>query len=463
MTTMPVRISSGAGARIPASPTSREKLADHIYQRFFKASILVVLTAGGTWGAVNLLESGWAGSFQQLRLLPAIHAHAHAMVFGWVGLFVMGFAYQMFPRFKATSLWNPPLAVSTLYLMLAGILARIGAELLAPGRTALGLGLLSAALELTAVSLFICIIRRSMWKGIEPPQAYELYLGAAMLWFWVQTALSAFLFFAKVTATSREELIPRIALIDGSLLTVQFLGFVSMMIAGVSLRVLPIFYRLRQPKDDRRRLIFWLMNGSLVLGVATYLGFFTTRVTAFALGLELAYILTFAWAVLLVRQLGIFSQAAAPDRSLKFVRTAYGWLLVATAMLPLFPLYSALTGQAFSHAYMGAQRHAFTVGFVSMMILGISSRIVPMLSGLEKEAPALLGPFLLLNVGNALRVGLQILTDFVPTVAYHWVGFTGFIQVVGLFWWGVVMWRTMNLAKMTSARLSCAPVASEPR
>ena len=463
MSTMPVQIPSGAGASVPGSPVSQETLPNHIYRRFFKAGILVVLTAGCTWGAVNLLEIGLAGSFLQMRLLPAIHAHAHAMVFGWVGLFVMGFAYQLFPRFKATSLWKPALAAFTLYLMLTGILARIGAELLPPGRMALGLGLISAAAELTAVSLFIRIIRRSVRKAIEPPQVYELYLGAAMFWFWVQTALSHFFFFAKVTATSREELVSRIALIDGSLLSIQFLGFVAMMIAGVSLRVLPMAYRLRQPKDDRRRLIFWLMNGSLVLGVASYLGFFATRVAAFALGLELAYILTFAWAVLLVRQLSVFSQAAAPDRGLKFIRAAYGWLLVATAMLPLVPLYNALTGQAFSHAYMGAHRHALTVGFVSMMILGISSRIIPVLSGLEKEVGTLLAPFLLLNAGNALRVGLQILTDFAPTVAYPWVGFTGFVEVVGLFWWGVVMWRTMNLAKTTSARLFCAPAALEPR
>jgi hypothetical protein len=46
------------------------------------------------WGAINLLQIAVSGSFLQLRLLPAIHAHAHAMVYGWVGLFVMGFAYQ---------------------------------------------------------------------------------------------------------------------------------------------------------------------------------------------------------------------------------------------------------------------------------------------------------------------------------------------------------------------------------
>ena len=99
-------------AAAPGPPAIREGLPDYIYQRFFKAGIFVVLTAGCTWGAVNLLEIGLAGSFLQMRLLPAIHAHAHAMVFGWVGLFVMGFAYQSFPRPKASSVLEGPTSLA---------------------------------------------------------------------------------------------------------------------------------------------------------------------------------------------------------------------------------------------------------------------------------------------------------------------------------------------------------------
>jgi hypothetical protein len=35
-----------------------------------------------------------------LKLLSWIHPRAHAMIFGWVGMFVMGFADQSFPRSK---------------------------------------------------------------------------------------------------------------------------------------------------------------------------------------------------------------------------------------------------------------------------------------------------------------------------------------------------------------------------
>jgi hypothetical protein len=51
------------------------------------------LTVGCLWGAINVLQIAMGKSFLQLRLLPSIHAHAQAMIFGWVGMFVMGFAY----------------------------------------------------------------------------------------------------------------------------------------------------------------------------------------------------------------------------------------------------------------------------------------------------------------------------------------------------------------------------------
>jgi hypothetical protein len=60
-------------------------------------------------------------------------------------------------------------------------------------------------------------------------------------------------------------------------------------------------------------------------------------------------------------------------------------------------------------------------------------------------------------VGNIGRVTLQILTDFVPQVAFPLVGFTGFIEVTALAWWGVELWHTMNLSKTHRAKLLQTP------
>ena len=149
------------------------------------------------------LQIALGGTFLQVRLVPAIQAHAHAMIFGWMGLFVMGFAYQSFPRFKYVSLWRPDLANMTLYLMLIGIASRVGAELLQPMPVGVGLGILAAGTELAAITMFIVIILKTARQSVEPHQIYEKFIFGAFFWFFVQAIVSDLLFFAKVTAVGR--------------------------------------------------------------------------------------------------------------------------------------------------------------------------------------------------------------------------------------------------------------------
>lgn len=436
----------------------QEALEDYIYRRFFKAGVVTVLSVGCLWGALNLLQIGLGKSFLQMNLLPSIHAHAHAMIFGWVGLFVMGFAYQSFPRFKNTTLWRPDLANRSFYLMLAGIVAFMAAELLSPRPLAFLLAAFSSLVELAAILIFLTVLYQTARKSLEPHNRYEKFIAGSFIWFLVQAILNDFFFFAKATAISPKVLIMRIALIDGPLRDIQVLGFAALIIAGVSQRFVPAVYGLGKAERDRQNLIFWLMNGSLLLDIACYVLFLTTHNLFFAFGLEAAYILMPVWAILLAKQLGVFRSPTQPDRTFKFIRAAYVWLIFATAMMPFFVVYGALTHQVFAHSYLGAQRHAFTVGFISMMILGVSSRVAPILAGVDaKKLGSLWGVFLLFNFGSAARVILQILTDFVPRIAYPLVGFTGFIEVTALAWWGIELWRTMNRAKTERPKVLGAP------
>jgi hypothetical protein len=435
-----------------------ETLQDYIYRRFFKAGVAIVLTVGCLWGAINLLQIALGRNFLQLPLLSSIHAHAHAMIFGWVGMFVMGFAYQSFPRFKNATLWRPGLANLSFYLLGSGIVAGMAAEMLLPTRVSFVLGTISGAAEITSVAIFMVVLYRTARQSIEPHNPYEKFIASSFLWFVLGTILEAVFFFAKATAHSERGLIMRIALIDGPLRDVQLLGFAALIIAGVSQRFVPHVYGLGKPARDRQPLIFWLINGGLLLNIISYVLLLTTHQLYFAIGLELAYLLMPLWAVLLAKQIGVFREPTQPDRTFKFIRAAYVWLVIACGMMPFFPLYGALTHQVFAHTYMGSHRHAFTVGFISMMILGVSSRVVPILAGIDaKQLNSLWAPFLLFNAGCAGRVILQILTDFVPNVAYPMIGFTGFIELSALLWWGIELWRTMNVATTNRTNISRAP------
>jgi hypothetical protein len=148
----------------------------------------------------------------------------------------------------------------------------------------------------------------------------------------------------------------------------------------------------------------------------------------------------------------IFEPVEEPQRSHKFVRGAYGWLIVAGLLVVWEPFHLSLLGVPFSHAYTGAIRHAVTVGFISQMILGFGAHVIARMNDLdEKSLAPLWSVFFLVNLGNAGRVALEIATDFTPA-AFAPMGLTGFIELVGLAIWAYNVSRPL----MSSRRLKVA-------
>jgi hypothetical protein len=154
----------------------------------------------------------------------------------------------------------------------------------------------------------------------------------------------------------------------------------------------------------------------------------------------------------------IYGPARDNDRSLKYLRTAYAWLGISLVMLVLLPAYqfgilsffapqSPAASIGFSHAYYGAIRHAVTVGFISLMIMGVSAKVVPTLGGMDvHELSPLWLPLILLNVGCSLRVTTQILTDFTP-VAFSIMGMSGLLELAALAIWGGHLLRLISRIK----------------
>jgi len=81
------------------------------------------------------------------------------------------------------------------------------------------------------------------------------------------------------------------------------------------------------------------------------------------------------------------------------------------------------------------------------MIVGVSSKVVPTLSGVDvRRANSLWPTFVLLNLGNLTRVSFQIATDFSPS-AYTVMGVSGFIEVLGLTLWAYELFANMRVGK----------------
>jgi hypothetical protein len=437
----------------PAAPPPTRWAADAIYRPFFRSAIVVVLTAGAVWGAYLLLRIAWFGSFRAAGL-HEVNAHGHAQIFGWVGLFVMGFAYQAFPRFKHATLALPGLAWASLGLMLAGLVGRTFGEPLASEMSGAGeVAIASAWAEVAACLLFVVVVVTTWRRTDRPVTVSEGYILSALGWFVFQAAFEAVYLQSLLAAGSRDEVLKLVATWQGAMREAQIHGFALLMILGVSQRLVPIFYGLPAPNRTLSRVALVLLNLA-VAGEVVSLVLMREAGRAWAGGWYLATLMLAVTVATLVWNWQVFGRSPEPDRSLKFIRAAYAWLLISLAMALFLPAYqfavlpalapqSGATATGFSHAYYGAVRHAITVGFVSMMILGVSSRVVPTLNGADvSRLSRLWVPFALLNAGCTLRVVFQIVTDF-TSWAFPVAGVSGVLEVTALAVWAAHLWAVM--------------------
>lgn len=426
--------------------------ADVIYRRFFLAGIAVVLTLGASWGAWLLGRMAWSGTFRAAGL-HEINAHGHAQIFGWVGLFVMGFAYQAFPRFKHTDLRWPVLAFASWWLMLGGLVTRAVLEPFAALHpTWVGVILLAGAAEIVAVALFVGVLVGTWHRSGKPLAPYDWYIVSALGWFFIQAVCDT-VYLAATLLTVGPEKLNVVATWQAPLRDLQIHGFALLMILGVSQRLLHHVYGL--PAANARASLWALPVLNLaVLGEASGLILMRMAGPAWAALWYGSVVVLTATVAGLVVQWRVFSAAAEPDRSLKFIRAAYIWLLISLAMLVFLPVYQRIVlptfapdraaAAGFSHAFYGATRHAITVGFISLMIVGVAARVVPTLNGIDSAIlPALWLPFVLIDLGCSLRVAGQVATDFSDTV-FPLVGISGVLEVTGLAVWGVHLARIMT-------------------
>lgn len=427
-----------------AIAVARPSIADSIYRPFFLAGIATVLTLGAVWGAYLLLRIGLTGDFHAAGL-HEINAHGHAQIFGWVGLFVMGFAYQAFPRFKHTSLVHPRCAVATLVMLLVGLVGRSVAQPLAGASAWLWwVAVGSSLLEIVAIGLFCLLIVATLARSGKGFAFYDYYILTALVWFFVQAVYES-VYLTATLAASGPALLQLVATWQAPLRDLQIHGFALLMILGVSQRLFHHFYGLRTPSPTLSLALLPILTLA-VIGEAVGLVLMRQSGHAWAaLWYACVVTLTLATAAL-VYDWRIFSRPLEVDRSLKFLRTAYVWLFVSLGMLVAIPAYQWALGRfapaseaavlGFSHAYYGATRHAITVGFVSLMIVGVASKVVPTLNGVDiKALPALWAPFALINLGCLVRVVGQTATDWTPA-AFPIAGISGLLEVTGLAIWG---------------------------
>lgn len=406
---------------------------------FFLAAIVLTLTAGATWGAILLVRIAWARSFTSLSVFE-VNAHGQAQIYGWVGLFILGAAYLLVPRFTGVSLAHPGFAVASLPLMVTGTVVRAFGEPFPEAGLGPVFALTGAGLQLLAVAVFLLVMVRTL-RQAPARGATHRYLLAALGWFAVAAVLDVVHLARLLGAPTRDALLRQVAVWQFALREAQIHGLALTLIFGMSLWLLPALLRRKVAMQTLAKRLWWPLQIALVVEIVAFVTFMTTYEEVWA-GVMWAGQVVFAGAALAFAiGLGLW-QRGPVTRELKFLRASHVWLAVALFMLVSAPAWSALVHEPFSHAWYGATRHAVTVGFVSLTIVGIGAALVRQVTGRALSRKALLVAFVLLNVGCTLRVALQAWTDLAPA-AFPVAGVSGLFEVAGLTVWGVAMGRAL--------------------
>ncbi len=411
--------------------------ADTIYRRFFVGGILLILTAGATWGAWLLWKIGFSGAFTGISIHD-VNAHGHAQIFGWVGLFIMGFAYQAFPRIWHTRLAAPILAAAVFVLMAAGlIVCTLGMTLAGSWRYAVPAAMIGGGMELLGVCIFAGQIVTTYRRSDARMEPYIGFILVAIGWFVAMTGMNVWHTWNTMTAPASEQLLYYVKTYQAPLRDLQIHGLALFMILGVGQRMLPGLFDVPRINDRRAWWALAVLTFGVIGEVALFVAYGWTGNHVLAATLMIPWIMLASGIVMVAWPWKLWRPFATPDRSAKFVRMAYAWLAVSMIMLLLLPVYQYLSGIVFSHAYYGSVRHAITVGFISLMIMGFAAKVVPTLNGVDpRQLSALWGPFILVNLGCFLRVSTQTLTDWYPGF-FAVIGMSGTLEVAGLAWWGI--------------------------
>jgi hypothetical protein len=426
-----VELSQTAGVGVDREST-RGQL---IHRPFLASALAITLSLGAGWGALLLFEIGWQGRFDAARA-DYIVAHGAAQLWGFIGLFVVGIALRYLPMSSGGP--RPGLALSR-WLLAAFLLGVIGGFVwaLAPAE-ARWLGPCSGLALLLAAIPFLGFLLRQLINNWRPTWG-RLILAAGM-WMLVWAAVTFALRWQAaamgpgVFGESMRQLLMELAIF----------GFALNAIYGFGQKLLSGIVGSGTPRGRAIEATFWLHNGGVAL-----LAFSHSDQTAFLgpIGVAALAAAAFSYAFGMRGFVRVRRTSPRPEVGQavlrRYVQLAFLWLLAAMILLLFAELYWDARGLTPPHAYLGAFRHALTVGFMTTLILGVGQRLLPILGHTLLPWPRLVLPiFLLIALGNLLRVLTEMATE-VSTTAFLLMPFSAVLEFSALVLFTANVLRTL--------------------
>ncbi len=453
------RDSSPAPAASPAPAPAARPFSPH----FVVGSLVLTLTLGATTGMINLIRIAAGGD------VPVDHRqiHGHTQVLGFATLFLMGIAYHALPRILGLGGGRGGRSVRAGFWLMAGgvVLRNLGQPL---GLHAAGriLSLLSGAMELASGLLFVRFVVELLARAREGKYDRRdpllRFVRAGTLCFLIALGIDAAQ--AAWLAGHRDTALP--AALTEPFYFATLYGFLLAWIYGFGHRVVSLFLGVGAPARRTPEIALVAQAGGVGLALASWLPILPDPA---ALALRDAGLVLVALSALVylggngfLWRRASFPMLRTPGAPTVAIRIAFGWL-AAWAVLELgaVVLSRATSLPAQNLWWADAARHAFTIGFLTLLIVGMSFRILPVFSGKTLWSPRLAhATYALLVAGAGMRL-LQYPAAFRP-VLYQLGSYMGIPVVLALCLFAFNLIRTMRSGARPNASRAAAPIARTP-
>lgn len=409
---------------------------------YIRAALL--LGSGGGFALATLLTlvplfsvplgSWWAATVQ---------THGHLQLFGWAGLFVAGVALYFLPRLRGIPLVRPALLPWILGAEVSSLILRFVSQPLLEVTDSLLwkiLLVLSGILEALALpTIFLLLVQTARGKSatksaVEGVRSVAPFVFGAFLGLTLAAIINLM---NCIAALNNGGLVSPIG--DEVNITLGLFGFLVPIALAMSARMLPLYARI-QPFPAT---LLWVLAFTYFAGLLFWLSgiLFPTTLFASLSGLGLLLIgvvmLVFTGYFLYLMshrtQLPAKVTALAPNPEAMEQRAQQRRREERQKYGP----YVALIGSAYMWASLGALlmiidgaaslvfatqlfsidviRHSFAVGFITLLICGISVRLVPGFSSKAILSAKLVTATLILgNLATLLRVGSLLLAPVLP-------------------------------------------------
>lgn len=363
-----------------ACRTPRGDAAPPLFRRFLVVALVATMTLGAAFGAYNLVMVHFA-----LGVNPPAHNafHANFQMLGFVLLSIVGVSFQVVPRFLGLPLLLPRVARTSFWLLLGGLVARGYGQFgeMLPGTLAAGLAgslLLLAGVMCWAASL------HATWSVTErAPEPFHAFLGAGTL-SWIAGA--AILVAGALRAFRTGDPDDAIAFNEPFYVAALFGGTLSW-IQGILLhtRLVPL------SRDARGRRIASTALGLVAAGTAVAVASRLWRLHDAADALYSCGLLMVAASL---GTLVIGARRSGEECPLHRAGGRFGRIMrMAFASAALFACLALLracllvAGRSVPRLLDDGMRHAFALGFVSLVIMAMAGRMLPALRATRLQWP----------------------------------------------------------------------------